>query len=178
MTRSPFARQGAWLRCALHAHTIASDGELTPAALVAHYQRRRFDVLALTDHWVRSVPASSGSLVVIPSAELDAVVPGSERRAHVLALGIREAPERPSGGFPTLQETVDWVNGNGGVAYLAHPYWSGLRSSDVLACEGLAGLEVYNAGCELDVGRGLASVHWDEVLEGGRSWHGLAVDDS
>ncbi|MBD0290726.1 MAG: CehA/McbA family metallohydrolase [Thermoleophilia bacterium] len=178
MTLLPFESPGAWLRCALHAHTTASDGELSPEALVAHYERRRFHVLAVTDHWVRSAPAPTGSLVVIPSVELDATVPGSGRRAHVLALGVTEAPERPDGPFPALEETVEWVNGHGGVAFLAHPYWSGLRMSDVVACDGLAGLEVYNAGCELEVGRGLASVHWDEALEAGRRWHALAVDDS
>ena len=32
---------------------------------------------------------------------------------------------------------------------------------------GVAGIEVYNAGCELEVGRGLSGVHWDELLEAG-----------
>lgn len=175
---NPFESPGAWLRCALHAHTTASDGELAPELLLAHYERARFDVLALTDHWVRTAPETSGSLVVIPSVELDALVPGSARVAHVLALGVAEAPARPSGEFPGLDTTVQWVNAQGGVAYLAHPYWSGLRTADVVGCEGLAGIEVYNAGCELEVGRGLSAVHWDEALEAGRRWHGLAVDDS
>jgi predicted metal-dependent phosphoesterase TrpH len=175
---NPFESQGAWLRCALHAHTTASDGELAPELLVAHYERGGFDVLAVTDHWVRTAPASTGSLLVIPSVELDALVPGGAGIAHVLALGAGEAPERPQGEFPGLEETVAWVNAHDGVAYLAHPYWSGLRISDVVGCEGLAGLEVYNAGCELEVGQGLAAVHWDGALTAGRRWHGVAVDDS
>jgi predicted metal-dependent phosphoesterase TrpH len=175
---NPFESRGAWLRCALHAHTTASDGELAGELLVAHYERGRFDVLAVTDHWVRTAPASTDSLLVIPSVELDALVPGDGRVAHVLALGVADAPARPAGDFPGLGETVDWVNAQGGVAYLAHPYWTGLRIADVIGCEGLAGLEVYNAGCELEGGRGLAAVHWDEALEAGRRWHGLAVDDS
>jgi predicted metal-dependent phosphoesterase TrpH len=175
---NPFASQGTWLRCALHAHTTASDGELAAELLVAHYERGRFDVLAVTDHWVRTAPSSTGSLVVIPSIELDAFVPGGARVAHVLALGVAEAPERPAGDFPGLEETVEWVNAHGGLAYLAHPHWTGLQSSEVIGCEGVAGLEVYNAGCELEAGRGLAVVHWDEALEAGRRWHGVAVDDS
>jgi hypothetical protein len=175
---NPFESQGAWLRCALHAHTTASDGELAPEVLVAHYERGGFDALAVTDHWVRTAPASAGGLVVIPSIELDALVPGGARIAHVLALGVDDAPERPEGEFPGLQETVSWTSAHGGVAYLAHPYWSGLRISEVIGCEGIAGLEVYNAGCELEVGQGLAAVHWDEALGAGRRWHGVAVDDS
>ena len=175
---NPFESQGAWLRCALHAHTTASDGELAPEVLVAHYERGGFDALAVTDHWVRTAPASTRALVVIPSVELDALVPGGARIVHVLALGVDEAPERPAGEFPGLQETVSWTSAHGGVAYLAHPYWSGLRMSEVIGCEGIAGLEVYNAGCELEVGQGLAAVHWDEALAAGRRWHAVAVDDS
>ena len=174
---NPFASPGAWLRCALHAHTTASDGELAPEALVSHYERGGFDVLAITDHWVRTAPPSTDSLVVVPSVELDALVHDGSRVAHVLAFGISRAPERP-GELSSIQETAAWVDAHGGVAYLAHPYWSGLQTFDVVDWAGLAGLEVYNAGCELEVGQGLAAVHWDEALAEGRRWHGLATDDS
>ena len=40
------------------------------------------------------------------------------------------------------------------------------------------GIEVFNAGCELEVGRGLSSVHWDELLEDGRLCPALVTDDS
>ena len=43
---------------------------------------------------------------------------------------------------------------------------------------GLVGLEVWNAGCELEVGRGDSSLHWDEALERGRNLFALATDDS
>ena len=49
-----FAREGEWLRCALHAHSTRSDGELAPDALAAHYARAGYDVLAITDHWRRT----------------------------------------------------------------------------------------------------------------------------
>jgi 3',5'-nucleoside bisphosphate phosphatase len=42
------------LLCELHAHTRWSDGELTLPELVDLYGRRGFDVLAVTDHVVRS----------------------------------------------------------------------------------------------------------------------------
>ena len=42
----------------------------------------------------------------------------------------------------------------------------------------MAGIEVFNAGCELEVGRGLSAVHWDELLEAGRLCPALATDDS
>ena len=61
---------------------------------------------------------------------------------------------------------------NGGLPYLAHTYWSGLRTEQWEGCEGLLGLEVWNTGCELEVGRGDSSIHWDEALERGAALQG------
>jgi hypothetical protein len=174
---NPFEAEGIWLRCALHAHTTNSDGELSPELLVRHYERARFDVLAITDHWVRTVERSTEKLLVIPSAELNATLAGSGIDTHVLALGVEADPMRPELPFDDLPETVGWILAHGGVPYVAHTYWGGLQSGDFAACEGLVGLEVYNAGCEIEIGRGLASVHWDEVLEAGRLLYGIAADD-
>ena len=53
-----------------------------------------------------------------------------------------------------------------------------MRADDFERCDGLLGLEIFTAGCELEVGRGLASLHWDEVLETRRLLFGIATDDS
>ena len=78
-----FEQPGEWLRCALHAHTTRSDGELAPEALAAHYARAGYDVLAITDHW-RLTDAESTELLVVPSSELNCILPES-RDGHVLA---------------------------------------------------------------------------------------------
>jgi len=174
---TPFEGDGVWLRCALHAHTTNSDGELAPDLLVRHFDWAGYDVLAITDHWVRTVERSTRTLLVIPSAELNATCGSSEDDAHVLALGVEADPEPPDS-FAPLQEVVDWIREHGGLPYLAHTYWSGLRTEQWDACEGLLGLEVWNSGCELEIGRGDASIHWDEALERGASLQGLATDDS
>ncbi len=176
--RNPFDTGGDWLRCALHAHTTNSDGELAPDLLVRHYDWAGFDVLAITDHWHRTVERSTKRLLVIPGAELNAQAGGPEHDAHVLALGLDTDPEIPNGEFAPLPEVVRWINERNGVAYLAHTYWSGLRTDQFEDCEGLVGIEVYNAGCQLEVGRGDASIHWDEALERGRLLYALATDDS
>ena len=178
MFTDPFQSGGAWLRCALHAHSTNSDGELPPDKLVRHYEWAGFDVLAITDHWVRTSEPSTDRLLVIPSTELNAQAGGPAEDAHVLALGLDVDPELPSGEFAGLGDTVDWVHEHGGVAYLAHTYWSGLRTDQFEGCAGLVGIEVWNAGCELEVGRGDSSVHWDEALERGRLLYALATDDS
>src|SRR5206468_702751 len=172
---TPFEGDGVWLRCALHAHTTNSDGEMSPDMLVRHYEWAGFDVLAITDHWVRTVERSTRKLLVIPSTELNATTNGHD--SHVLALGVEADPDPPNE-FAPLQDVVAWILENHGIPYLAHTYWSGLRTSDWEDCEGLVGIEVWNAGCELEIGRGDASVHWDEALEHGRALYALSTDDS
>jgi hypothetical protein len=176
---SPFEADGEWLRCALHAHTTNSDGELAPERLALHYERAGYDVLCITDHWVRTeLKRPVGRITVLPGTELNASVGTDGRDAHVLALGVASNPLEPGATFPTLPETVAWIAENGGLAFLAHPYWSGVHTEDFVDCPGLLGLEVYNAGCELEIGRGLSATHWDEALEASQPLLALATDDS
>jgi hypothetical protein len=174
---NPFAATGSWLRCALHAHTTRSDGELSPEALVALYERAGFDVLAITDHWVRTNAPSTDRLLVIPSSELSCRLPG-EADAHLLAFGIDEDPLEFVRTRPDLADAAGWVGEHKGVAYLAHPYWTGTPAGGLSLDDGVAGIEVYNAGCDLEVGRGLSTVHWDDLLERGTRCFGIAADDS
>ena len=37
---------------------------------------------------------------------------------------------------------------------------------------------MWNAGCELEIGRGDSSLQWDEALERGKNLFALATDDS
>jgi hypothetical protein len=172
---NPFAATGEWLRCALHAHTTASDGEAPPPALAAHYARAGYDVLATTDHW-SVTPIASDEILVIPSSELNASLPNG-RDGHVLAFGIAGLPERREP-FPSLAAAADWIDAAGGVAYLAHPRWTGAGVGEVLDAPALRGIEVFNAGCELECSRGLAGDYWDDLLALGRPCFGLATDDS
>jgi hypothetical protein len=177
---APFDGEGLWLRCALHAHTTESDGDLPPDALAAHYTRAGYDVLAITDHWKLTTASWRADLVLVPGVELNCVLPGA-RDGHVLALGLTtEADElrELAAGYSDLVETGDWIAARGGVAYLAHPYWTGVTPGTFALPGSVTGIEVFNAGCELEVGRGLAAVHWDELAESGTLCPALATDDS
>ena len=138
-----------------------------PAALAAHYERAGYDVLATTDHWHITEAASTERLIVLPSVELNCVLPGA-RDGHVLGFGVRATPDELrelAAGYSNLAETGAWITGHGGVAYLAHPYWTGVTPGTLELPDGVVGIEVFNAGCELEIGRGLVAVHWDELLE-------------
>jgi hypothetical protein len=175
----PFGSEGEWLRCALHAHTTRSDGELEPDELAALYTRAGYDVLAITDHW-RRTDASSDGLLVLASVELNCVLPEG-RDGHVLGFGIEAEPGelRELGTeYADLERTAAWIDAHGGVPYLAHPYWTGVVPGGFSLPANVCGIEVYNGGCELEVGRGVSSVHWDELLETGTRCLAIATDDS
>src|SRR5258708_34230173 len=108
-----FQGDGVWLRCALTDHTQNYDGEPAPDLLVRHYEWAGYDVLAITDHWVRTDERSTRKLLVIPSTELNATCGPSGDDAHVLALGVEADPEPPDS-FPPLPEGVDCLRANGG----------------------------------------------------------------
>lgn len=163
-----------FLRCQLHSHTTASDGLPEPDALVARYADAGFDVLAITDHWGITLPATD-RLLLLPASELSADLDRAPFEAEVLAIGIDALPE-PRAAFPDLAACVDWIRAAGGVPFLAHPRWSTLVPADVPA--GLAGLEVLNGGCEVQQGNGLADAFWDALSNTGMLLPGIATDDA
>ena len=183
---------GIWLKTALHTHTSDTDGELSPRAVAEHYEWAGFDVLAITDHWTLTSVPSSEHLLVITGAELAVDPLGKGRYTEILAIGIDELPEDPGGDrayweridnydfktFPDLSTAAAFITGQGGAAFVAHPYWSGLPPEVIVDAEGLTGLELFNASSERESGRGDSSYIWDLALEAGRSLSAIATDDS
>ena len=76
----------------LHTHTVWSDGELEPSALVAHAARAGVRVLALTDHDTTdgvgeaAVAADGLGLQFIPGVELSVTWQGLT--VHIVGLGV------------------------------------------------------------------------------------------
>jgi hypothetical protein len=101
-----------WLRCALHAHTTRSDGELEPEELIAQYEAAEFDVLAITDHWIRTEADSTDGLLLIPSSELSCRLPDWPD-THLLAFGIDQDPMEFVRTRPDLREAATWVADHG-----------------------------------------------------------------
>ncbi|MCP4005965.1 MAG: PHP domain-containing protein [bacterium] len=82
------------MRCDFHTHSDASDGDLTPEALIEQAQREGIDVLALTDHDDVSGVSDAArhcaelGLVFVPGVEISVTDDDGERRLHILGLGI------------------------------------------------------------------------------------------
>ena len=174
----PFAASGNWYRGCLHVHTTESDGAMSPEALVRHYQMGGYDFVAITDHdrLTDRTHLSSPDFLVLRGIEVQVGRAELGERYHVVGIGISE-PVDPRH-WESAQATIDAIREAGGEAIVAHPYWSGLTVSDLLALRDYLAIEVYNTGCEVGNGRGHGECWWDEMLTRGRPTLAVAADDS
>ncbi len=133
------------LLCELHAHTRWSDGALTVSELVDLYGTNGFDVLAVTDHVVRSNPQEAVrfgvhagnhadylaevaaqaerarrdyDLLVLPGLELTYDDPDPFDSAHAVAVGTRTLVSVDDGIEPALRR----ARRAGAALIAAHPY--------------------------------------------------------
>ena len=96
----------------LHAHSIASDGSLTPAELVARARLRDVDVLALTDHDVTDgldearYAAQQHAIQLIPGVEISVTWKGAT--VHILGLGINSSCRELQQGLQKLRDFRVW----------------------------------------------------------------------
>ena len=167
---NPFEFEGNWYKGNLHLHTTNSDGDYTPEEICRLYKNEGYDFIAITDHGkVTSVRKNFPSFLVIKGAELNI------DNFHVVAIGLKREFKIEKFSW---QEIIDEINRRKAYPIIAHPYWSGLTSSDLLKLKNYIGIEIYNTSCEKAKGKGYSSVHWDELLQKGKKIFGFAVDDA
>ena len=173
---SPYATEGIeWLKGNLHTHTTFSDGRRSPEVVIADYQQRGYDFLAISDHDFHTPPAdyqAGTSLVLIPAVEVTAMGP------HMLQLGLQERLEPDA----NRQIVLDEINKRGGLAVLNHPNWewtfNHFPQEMMQDLTGAIGMEVYNGVIERLEGSALASDRWDQLLSINHWLWGFANDDS
>lgn len=181
---NPFTRPGRWFRGVFHCHTTNSDGARSVESLLAWYAGQGYDFVAITDHnQLTTSPASRKDAVLhIPGTEVDVGRTQLGESYHILGIGLREMIEVPHETAArhrmAPQDVIEALRRMGAVVFVAHPYWSGLVVDDLLPLEGVAGIEVWNANTEVDVGKGYSGVHWDDCLNRGKLLHGVANDDA
>lgn len=175
---NPFLQPGQWYKGALHLHTTRSDGRLSPAESVRFHREHGYHFMAATDHGVITSlePFASNGFMTIPSVETSYGHNELGQSYHLVVIGVRESVRVPPG--QRIQEAIDMWAQVAGLIFLAHPYWSGTTWPEMLPLERLAGMEIFNTSSQTDLGKGLATVHWDDLLVRGKRWHGFAVDDT
>jgi hypothetical protein len=160
----------------LHTHSTTSDGKYTFQEIVDCYKEENYDILAATDHRATN-PVSkinSGNLLLISGMEFHPIGPRGIM-LHLLALNVPEDFENPSD-LP-YQEAIDRVIEAGGKCILAHPYWSGFNSNDIMQIKNLIGIEVYNTSTRY-IGKAYNMAIWDNILQLGYMLPAIAVDDT
>ena len=168
---------GVWLRCAFHVHTTESDGWLQPEAQRRFHAWAGYNVLAITDHdRLTCEPTGKDDLLVIGGTELSLTAPKSGGPLHLLGIGVTSQPA--VGKDASLKEAALAVKAAGGLPFLAHPVWSGLRTDEVDGIEECAGVEIYNAGCEVEQDRAHADAHVEVWLSMGHRLGLIATDDT
>ena len=180
----------------IHAHSTASDGQLPPEAIARIADREGLDFLILTDHNTLKPLADgkqgrTGRTLLLIGEEI------STQAGHVLALRVkREVSPRQE-----AQWTIDQVSAQGGLGFIAHPFWprAPWKSPDA---RGFTGLEIYNAaddamdesrlqlalwtvlaGSDLSISRWLDRsdrplAFWDRLLAEGRRVVGIGGADA
>lgn len=171
---NPFEAEGQWYRGDLHSHTTESDGKLSPKDAVEFYRTRGYDFLCLTDHNRVTDPdgLSTEGFLVLSGVETSP----ADSRHHIVGIGLHELGPFEKG--ETAQQTIDRIVSLKGLVFIAHPYWSALTDADIRSLKSIIGIELYNAVCEVMIGRGFSTVHWDNLLSDGMPLCGLAVDDT
>jgi hypothetical protein len=174
---NPFGTNATCYKANLHTHSTTSDGKLSVEELCRAYRKRKYDIIAVTDHYrSNAVSALIGSeITVINGMEFH---PQGPRNIlfHIVALNIPENFKHPSS--LTCQDGIKRVIAAGGECFLAHPYWSGFTVADILPLNRLIiGIEVFNSASRY-IGKSFSMQIWDDLLDAGMMVPAFAVDDT
>lgn len=167
---------GLWVKGNLHTHSTNSDGRLTAEQIVDLYYANGYGLLSITDH-EKLTKLSSNKLIVIPGFEISVKGTRLNYDYHVVLLNVEDV-EYAQKFKNSILDLLDFTLESGGLAFIAHPYWSSLTIEDLIDLKNYMGVEVYNTGCDVECAKGFSMVHWDGVLVTGNPIYGLAVDDA
>ena len=178
---SYYGKQLIPLKANLHTHSTASDGRLEPQEVIRRYAEHGYDLLALTDHFKTHdlKQYDNHGMLLVSGAEVHPPFGVPDKSPwHVVALNVPQEWEcsREKIQEMTIQETIDYVNSVNGVPIVAHPYWCGFSSADLMPLKNYSIMEVFNTEC-IYIGRAYNQQTWDELLQAGQNINAVAVDD-
>lgn len=172
----------------LHTHSLESDGDSEPAAIYRWYRDHGYQFVALTDHNHRIDPRAYRHLErpgfkILAGEEITTT--GQNVPVHVN--GICTTRRIGGGTFPTkalaLAHAIDATAEQGAIAIINHPnfaaaldvddVWQGRRAPLLEIWSGHP--YVYSEGRD---GRPSHEALWNELLDRGASFFGVAVDDT
>jgi len=184
------AHAARWFKGNTHAHTLNSDGDSAPDALVRWYREQRYHFLVVTDHNfitpVEPLNALFGAedrFLVISGEEI--TDRAADKPVHVNGLGLSTLVRPQGGATPgeAAQRDVAAVRAAGAVSQINHPNFGwALSGADLLEVAAPQLLEIFNGHPQVNnLGGGGApgaEALWDELLSAGRPIFGVASDDT
>jgi len=194
----PGLTQQRWYLGNTHTHTINSDGDAAPDAVVRWYREHGYHFVVLTDHDCRTpidglnaVFGAPGKFLIIAGVEVtdrfprDPAAGTTALPVHSTGINVGEAvpPQGGSSIAETLRRDARAVRAAGGVPAANHPnfHWA-LTAEHIVAAEDVKHFELHNAHPLVNNrgGGGKPSTEeiWDQVLSTGRVLYALASDDA
>ena len=179
-----------WFKGNTHTHTLNSDGDSTPDAVVRWYREHGYQFLVLTDHnFLTSVDALNAlhgadqKFLVVKGEEVtDRLGP---KPLHINGLDVDGlvAPQGGSSVVDILQRNVDAIRAARGVPHINHPNFRWAITLDELRqVRNTKLFEVFNGHPEVNNlgGGGVPGLEeaWDAILSSGTLLYGIAVDDA
>jgi predicted metal-dependent phosphoesterase TrpH len=179
-----------WFKGNTHTHTLNSDGDSTPDAVVSWYREARYHFLVITDHnFVTPVDAlngihgADGRFLVIRGEEV--TDQAADKPVHLNVLGGSGQLVKPQGGTApadALRRDIEAMRAAGGLVQINHPNFGwALTAADLQASPGAQLIEVYNGHPTVNNlgGGGVPSAEamWDAMLMNGQTVYAVATDD-
>ena len=176
MSIRPFSGPGVWLRGNMHTHTTASYRCIHFPGHIDGYAAEGYDFLALTDHErvTNTSALNHRGLTMLPGTEISVGENDRGRPFHLVGVGMSAMPEFDSA---DAQGALDALAAVSQFTFIAHPSWSDVTFAHLLTLTGADAVEIFNTGCQREMGRGLDEIPWDDCLARGSRLLGVAVDD-
>ncbi|MBP5158860.1 MAG: CehA/McbA family metallohydrolase [Lachnospiraceae bacterium] len=179
--RELFSYDKNWYKGNMHMHTTVSDGHKEPDEALDYYRRENYDFVAITDHWKANDLFVHDGMLVLPGIELDCGNMITSKIFHIVGVGMDKKIDLPRDNTHKPQELIDIIRDAGGIAILAHPYWSMTEPSDVYPLEGFSGVEIYNTISDTPFRNGPradSALYFDIWAGKGFFYRAMAADDS
>jgi hypothetical protein len=173
---NPFDVPGTWATGSLHSH-VRGLGE--PAAVCERYRERGFSFVAGTDYLHITHPGDTDpAFVFLPGAEM--FYPGQTDLTHVLCIGFQDDLKPLNGTPEDVERLVRDTEEQGGIAILAHPFWSGYSWEELMDICGMGihALEITNRACWAINGKSCSEELWHMLLDRGKRLPVTGGDDA
>ncbi|MBS1600704.1 MAG: PHP domain-containing protein [Bacteroidetes bacterium] len=182
------AQEQVWYKGNIHAHSINSDGALSPETIVRWYKEHRYNFCVISDHnfltetaTLKSLFDADGKFMIFPGEEVTDKF--GTKPIHLGAVFISKlvSPRRGASVAETINNNVNAIQNSSGIAILNHPnglFHVSITAAEILEANRVQFFEVCCADFKGGSSRPSTDQIWDSVLSKGRILYGVASDDA